>query len=218
MKKLLTLSSILILAAFGLTACGDAANTTNTTANRGNMNTMNANMMSANAMNANMANGNTAVVVNSNANNMSMDANPTDAKGFMTKAAQSGMAEVEISRMAATKATNAEVKQFAQRMVQDHTNANTELKALAAKENVTLPTEVDAEHKEVMQKLNGLSGAEFDRAFMERQVEHHEKDVNLFQAQADKGEDAEGKAFAVKTLPTLKSHLEMARDLNNKVK
>ncbi len=210
MKKL-NLTTISALAVFGLVACnGSATNTVNTTnMNRAAMNT----------------NSNVAVVVNTNANTM-MNTMSNTAGGnvssadteFMNKAAQGGMAEVELGKMASTKAQNAEVKQFGQQMTADHTRANNELKTLAAGKNVTLPTDVGAMHKATMDKLSKLSGAEFDREYVKAMVEDHEKDVAEFQKQADSGTNADVKAFAAKTLPTLKSHFEMIKAMQSKMK
>jgi putative membrane protein len=210
MKKL-NLTTISALAVFGLAACnGSATNTVNTTnMNRAAMNT----------------NSNVAVVVNTNANTM-MNTMSNTAGGnvssadteFMNKAAQGGMAEVELGKMASTKAQNAEVKQFGQQMTADHTRANNELKTLAAGKNVTLPTDVGAMHKATMDKLSKLSGAEFDREYVKAMVEDHEKDVAEFQKQADSGTNADVKAFAAKTLPTLKSHFEMIKAMQSKMK
>jgi len=164
-------------------------------------------------------------VINSNANmtgsNMSMSnsmSGMTAPNGFMTEAAKGGMAEVELSRLATTKAQNAEVKKFAQKMIEDHTNANTELKQLAGKKNVTLPTELDAEHKALKDRLSSLSGAEFDKAYINAMVSDHEKTVNLFKTQADGGTDAETRAFAAKTLPKLQGHLDMIKGIESNKK
>ncbi len=209
---------LLGLAVLGLAGCPGSA--TNTVANNANSRT---NTMVSNA------NSNQAVVINSNANmtgsnmnsNMSMSnsmGGMTAPIGFMTEAAKGGMAEVELSRVATTKGKNAEVKKFAQKMIEDHTNANAELKQLAGKKNVTLPTELDAEHKAIKDKLSGLSGAEFDKAYVNAMVSDHEKAVNLFKTQADGGTDAETRAFAAKTLPKLQGHLDMVKGIESNMK
>ncbi len=140
-----------------------------------------------------------------------------DEKEFMTTAAQGGMAEVKLGELASTKAQNAEVKAFAQKMVTDHGKANAELKDLAKKKNFTLPTDVSEDQKETYDELAKLSGAEFDKEYVKTMVDDHEKDVDAFQEQADDGDDADTKAFAAKTLPTLKSHLEMIKKIDDKV-
>jgi putative membrane protein len=211
--KIFSSMILLSLAVFGLTGCpGNATNTavTNTNTNTGSAATTNSN---ANAMNSN------ANAMNSNANAASTTTGDmTSPNGFMTEAARGGMAEVELSRTAQTKAQNAEVKAFAQKMVQDHSNANTEIKALAAKKNVTLPTEMDAAHKTMAETMAKLSGAEFDKAYVNAMVADHEKSVALFQTQANSGTDADAKALAAKTLPTLKMHLDMIKGIQGKLK
>jgi putative membrane protein len=137
---------------------------------------------------------------------------------FMPAAAQSGMAEVMLGNLALQKSQNEQVKTFAQAMVADHTAANGELAALAQSKNVTLPTEPDSKHKSAMDKLNGMSGMDFDKAFMKQMVKDHEAAVKLFSRESERGTDAETKAFAAKTLPTLQNHLQMARTLNDSVK
>jgi putative membrane protein len=199
---------LLSLAVLGLVNCSttgtnNAANS-NVHVNSGNS-MMNSNMDHSNMNNSNM--------------NMSKTTGSTGgANDFITEAAKGGMAEVELGKLASTKTQNAEVKKFAQKMVQDHSNANTELKSLAAKKNVTLPTDIGAEHKADMDKLSKLSGAEFDKEYVEAMVEDHEKDVKEFQMQADSATDPDVKAFAAKTLPTLKTHLEMIKSIQSKMK
>jgi putative membrane protein len=137
---------------------------------------------------------------------------------FYTEAAQSGMAEVALGNLALQKSTSDQIKTFAQQMVTDHTAANQELTSLAAGKNVTLPTEMDAKHKSAMDKLSAMSGTDFDKAFMKQMVKDHEAAVKLFQRESDRGTDADSKAFAAKTLPTLQNHLQMARTLSDSLK
>jgi putative membrane protein len=137
---------------------------------------------------------------------------------FWNEAAQSGMAEVMLSNLALQKSQNEQVRTFAQQMVTDHTAANSELTSLASTKNVTLPTDVDSKHRSAMDKLNGMSGTDFDKAYMKQMVKDHEAAVKLFQRQADRGDDADAKAFAAKTLPTLQGHLQMARNMNDSMK
>lgn len=132
---------------------------------------------------------------------------------FLTKAAQGGMTEVQLGRMVVERAQNAAVKQFGQHMIDDHTKSNSELTRLAGQKNVTLPQEVNSDQKSEMDKLSKLSGADFDKEYIQYMVKDHEEDVAEFQKQANDGTDAEVKAFAAKTLPTLQSHLQMARDV-----
>ena len=136
---------------------------------------------------------------------------------FMNAAAPGGMAEVEMGRLAAKQAESNEVKQFAARMIADHTKAGDELKQLAQQKKVMLPPEVSPAHKETMAKLSKLNGAEFDRAYVMAMVADHEKDVTAFAATAKGAVDADLKAYAAKTLPTLEVHLQMIRDIAAKM-
>ena len=140
-----------------------------------------------------------------------------NSSSFTTNAAQGGMAEVQLGNLALAKAQSAEVKQFAERMVADHTKANDDLKEVAAKKSVALPTEISDEQKSTLDKLSKLSGADFDKAYVKAMVEDHEKDVKEFQTQSQTGTDADVKAFATNTLPTLKAHLEMIKGIDGRM-
>jgi len=134
-------------------------------------------------------------------------------RSFVGLAAMGGVAEVEAGRLAQQKASNDAVKQFGNRMVEDHGNANAELKQLASAKGVTLPNAPDATHQAEMKRLEKLSGAQFDREFAQMMVRDHEKVVAAFDKQSKSGSDPELKAFATKTLPTLRTHLQMARQM-----
>ncbi|MEW6704488.1 MAG: DUF4142 domain-containing protein [Pseudomonadota bacterium] len=133
---------------------------------------------------------------------------------FMKKAAESGLAEVQASQLAATKATHTQVKSFAQQMVDDHTKANDELKALAGAKGVELPAEPSMAQKAKLKLLQGAEGADFDKRYArDFGVKAHEDTVSLFQKESRRSKDAEVKAWADKTLPKLQHHLEMAKDM-----
>ena len=136
---------------------------------------------------------------------------------FAKQAAMDGMAEVDLGKLAADKASNSDVKQFAQRMVDDHGKANDELKSWASSNNVTLPTEVNAQQKAMHDKLAKMSGDAFDRAYASHMVADHAKAVASFQHASKTAANADLKAWAAKTLPTLEEHHKMARDINAKV-
>jgi putative membrane protein len=139
-------------------------------------------------------------------------------KDFVMKAAQGGMAEVALGNMAASKATNADVKTFGSRMVTDHSKANDELKQLATTKGLTLPADAGAENQKTSDELSKKSGKDFDKAYMKDMVEDHEKDVKEFEKAAKDAKDADLKSWASKTLPTLQDHLKMAKDTQKKVK
>ena len=132
---------------------------------------------------------------------------------FMNDAGPGGMAEVEMGRLAVQRAANADVKEFAQQMIVDHSKAGEKLKALAQQKRVTLPPKILPQAHQTKEKLSKLSGAEFDRAYVKAMVEVHEKDVAAFEAMAKNATDADVKAFAAATAPTLRHHLEMIRGL-----
>ena len=141
---------------------------------------------------------------------------PAD-QAFVKEAAIGGMAEVDFGQLAASKATNSDVKQFGQRMVDDHGKANDELKSWASQKSVTLPTELDAKHKSEHTRLEKLSGDAFDRAYMSLMVEDHNKDVAAFERESKSAKDADLKAWVTKTLPTLQEHQKMAKDISGKL-
>lgn len=148
-------------------------------------------------------------------------------ESFVIKAAHGGMEEVEMGKMAAQKATDPRVRQFGQRMVDDHSRANDELMAIARQKGIeagsmsstdsnsrgtTASANTGSDSK--MQKMSGMSGAQFDRAYMRDMVSDHENDVAEFEQASRTVKDADLKAFIDKTLPTLREHLSEARNIN----
>jgi putative membrane protein len=137
-----------------------------------------------------------------------------DDKKFVTDAALGGMAEVELGKLATQKASSDAVKQFGQKMVDDHSKANDQLKEIASKENISIPDSLDSKHQSRIEKLSKLSGPDFDKAYVKDQVKDHKKDVSEFKSEAESGSNPNIKQFASTTLPTLQQHLSMAQDLN----
>jgi len=137
---------------------------------------------------------------------------------FVERAASGGMTEVEMGKVAQQKAANDQVKQFAARMVQDHTMANEELKQLAQSKGVAIPPVASKDHHGGKDKLSKLSGAEFDRQYMAHMVSDHRKTVAEFKKASESAKDGEVKAFASKTLPKLQEHLAQAQSINDSVK
>jgi putative membrane protein len=136
---------------------------------------------------------------------------------FATKAAQGGLAEVELGKLARDKAQSDDVKQFGQKMVDDHSKANDDLKQIAQKNNMTLPTDVSAKDRANIDRLSKLSGAAFDKAYMRDMVADHTKDSAEFHTEANSGSNSELKDFAGKYAPTIDEHLKMAKDINAKL-
>lgn len=132
---------------------------------------------------------------------------------FLNDAAMGGMTEVQLGRLAVDRASDPDVKQFGQRMVDDHSKANDQLHQLAQEKNYTLPTTLDKKHQQMIDKLSKLNGAEFDREYMSMMVKDHDKDVATFRKQSEKAKDSDVRSWAAKTLPTLEEHQRMAHDI-----
>ena len=129
-------------------------------------------------------------------------------KKFVRDAAQGGMAEVELGKLATEKASSDDVKKFGQRMVDDHSKAGDQLKQVASSEGVQLPQGLSAKDK-----LSKLSSEQFDKAYMADMVKDHTQDVADFQRESRSGSDPAVKDFASQTLPTLQDHLKQAKEI-----
>jgi putative membrane protein len=135
---------------------------------------------------------------------------------FVMQAATDGMAEVQLGKIAQQKGSSAAVKQFGQRMVDDHGKAGSELESIASKLGATPPKTLDQKHQEMVKKFEKLSGDQFDREYAQEMTKAHEQAVSLFEKQSKSGDADELKQFAAKHLPTLREHLKMARGLTDK--
>lgn len=134
-------------------------------------------------------------------------------KKFVRDAAQGGMAEVELGKLATEKASSDDVKKFGQRMVDDHTKANDQFKQVASSEGIQLPQGLSAKDKLTKERLSKLSGEQFDKAYMADMVKDHTQDVAEFQRESQSGKDPAVKDFASQTLPTLEDHLKQAKEI-----
>ena len=160
--------------------------------------------------------------------------NADDANRFIEKMGHVGAAEIKLGQLAAERAANAEVKQFGRRMVADHQKASAELKQVASKMSVTLPAQPDEKHQELADRLSKLKGAEFDREYMKAMVDGHEEVAKELErhagpaarpgersvgttGDAGAGADASVSAWASKTLPGVREHLEQARQIQTKL-
>jgi putative membrane protein len=135
------------------------------------------------------------------------------AQTFVEKAASGGMLEVESSKLAKDKAKRADVKSFADIMIRDHGKANEELKSAAQSAGLNVPAKMAKKHESKLGKLKGAKAGNFDKAYVDLQVEAHREAVELFQGFSRSGEEGELKSFASRTLPILEQHQEMAKDL-----
>jgi putative membrane protein len=137
---------------------------------------------------------------------------------FIQKAAMSDMYEVEAGKIASEKGKSDAIKQFGQKMVEAHTKATEELKGIveAEKIKVELPTKLDSKHQGLIDDLNKTSAEDFDKTYADQQENAHQTAVDLFENYSKDGDKAAVKAFASKTLPVIKEHLKMAKDLEDK--
>jgi putative membrane protein len=143
--------------------------------------------------------------------------NPADSE-WVVNAGKAGLAEVQMGNLALQKAQSADVKAFAQRMVTDHSKSNEELQQLVTAKGLTLPAQLDGEHQAGLEHLTGLSGAEFDKAYMQHMVGDHEKAIGLVQTGSNSAQDPDIKAYATKSLPILQEHAKLAGEVSGKVK
>jgi len=134
-----------------------------------------------------------------------------DVAKFAVKAANAGMTEVELGKMAETKGMSRDIKDFGSMMVKDHTKPNDELKNLASAKNITLPAIVSDEMQKHIDDLNKKTGKDFDKDYIEMMVSDHKDAIDAFEDAAKNSKDSEFKNYAVKTLPTLYKHLGAAK-------
>jgi putative membrane protein len=138
---------------------------------------------------------------------------PFDDAEFVKMAAIGGMTEVQLGKIGAEKARNADVKKLAERLVADHTKANEGLKKAAKDAGLAVPEQIDREHQAHIDHFKDFKGEDFDRAFIDHQVKDHEKDIALFTRASKEAKNSVIKDFAAKALPTLQEHLEEAKKL-----
>jgi putative membrane protein len=140
---------------------------------------------------------------------------PPSTPDFVQQVAMSDLYEVEAGKIAATRGKADAIKQFGQQMVDAHAQANAELKGVIQAENikVDLPGTLDQKHQLMIDDLMAAHEDNFDKTYIKQQVKAHEAAIELFSAYAEKGDDAVLKAFAAKTLPEIKQHLEQAKAL-----
>jgi putative membrane protein len=127
--------------------------------------------------------------------------------------AQANMAEVETGKLAQSKASSEEVKKYASHMIEDHGQMLEEQQAMAKAKGMQLPKQPKKEHQSALKKLEGMSGQEFDRAYMEQMVKDHDKTLKLVRETAKNAKDPELKQAAEKAAPDVEKHLAMAKQI-----
>ncbi|MCE7042869.1 DUF4142 domain-containing protein [Dyadobacter sp. CY312] len=134
-------------------------------------------------------------------------------KEFVLAAADGGMLEVKLGELATKNATMPKFKDFAKRMITDHTKVNGELKALAGKKQITIPSSLSTAKLQVYDSLAATTGEQFDMLYMNIMIASHEETVGLFQTESSGGNDPDFKKWAGSKIPALKHHLKMAQEL-----
>jgi putative membrane protein len=143
---------------------------------------------------------------------------PMTDKEFVETAAQGGMTEVELGKLAADKGTSPDVKKFGSHMVEDHSKANDDLKSIADKKGIAVPATLDAKHQAMVDKFQHLSGPAFDKAYVRAMVKDHEKTADCFRTESKTGQDPDVKAFAGDTLKTIEMHLSDIKSIQSSMK
>lgn len=136
---------------------------------------------------------------------------------FAIRAAQGGLSEVKLGRLAAENAGSADVKAFGQQMVEEHGKSNEELKSVAASEGMTLPSDMNGKQQAMYDHLSKLSGDEFDSAYVKGMMMDHEEDIKDFKKESQSGTDEKIKRFAAQTLPVIEGHLDKLKTIQPKL-
>jgi putative membrane protein len=142
---------------------------------------------------------------------------PFDDKEFVQNGLSGGILEVKLGELAMTKASNDLVKKFGERMTKDHAKVNEELTTVAKAMQVTVPDKMNDNHQKEFDKFGTLSGAEFDKAYIDFMVKDHEHDVKMFKKATTEAKNSQLRVFATKTLPGLEEHLKMAKEIQTQV-
>jgi putative membrane protein len=138
-------------------------------------------------------------------------------KDFVMKAAEAGLLEIKAAQLALKTSSNAEIKSFAEGMINDHGKANAELQAIAKTKAMTPRSTLSSTSEQKLKALSKKQGVEFDKAYAQAMVRDHQEAVELFKTESNSGKDAELKQWAAEKLPTLEHHLSMARELTNSI-
>ena len=145
------------------------------------------------------------------------NASSDEDKSFLTTAAQSDQNEIALSQLAAQKATSPAVKQYANKMVQDHTKLTATMKPYADQWGITPPTGPDADHQAELTKLQGLSGSDFDKEYISQMSTDHDKALTAFTTELQETKDAKFKKTVMKGKSVVAEHKKMADDMTQKM-
>ena len=137
---------------------------------------------------------------------------------FLVRAANSGMAEVKMAELASERATRADIKDVAKTIINDHQNANSQVKSLAGQRGIALPDSASDSKRRRYDDLSDERGADFDKQYVNRMIDDHEDDIDMFEDAIEDVRDPEVRNFAQNTLPRLRNHLEMLRQVKDKMR
>jgi putative membrane protein len=205
LKKHLTIGCLALF--IGLSACHSGAKDSSAVADSTNQKQI------AATDSANKAQANSADSANKAKKTLS-----EDASKFLVKNYESGMYEVQLSQMAATNALDTDVKNFAASLVTAHTAINAEIRAIAASANFALPVAVNADHQKELQDMQKITGADFDKKYINTIVDGHEKSVTSYKDAYKNLSPGDTKTFAAETLPKIEDHLAMAKKVKDRIK
>ncbi len=136
-------------------------------------------------------------------------------RAFVEKAAQDGVAEIEMAKLARKKATSTELRHFADMMLKEHGETKDKLAKMAEQLGLRLSTEPSGEHRKMLDDFANYDGEEFDKQFISTTLEEHEKDIGLYQSESEHGHNEELKRYAVEITPILKKHLDAAKSMHH---
>ena len=199
MKHTMKLAALAL--AVSLASCGDSSTTSTTTTDSSNMDSQ---PMAAASADQIPVGGSTA------------NAGMTD-QDFVTRASSMNVAEINAHKAAQTKATTADVKAHAKHMLTDHQKMGDEMKALASGKNMTISNDPPPEKQQALDVLNAKSGKDWDKGYVDAQVADHNEAISLFESGSASVKDPDLKALIDKTLPTLRSHLQMVQEAQTKL-
>ncbi len=151
-------------------------------------------------------------------NDTTVNKNEKKDAEFAVMAADGGLLEEQLGRLAQSNAASEQVRAFGKQMIDDHGAANNELEMIAQKKNIAIPESLSSDSKSTYDDLAKKKGADFDKAYCDAMVNDHKEDISLFKKEAEKGEDAELKSWAQNKLATLEHHLQMAEAAQKSVK
>ena len=153
----------------------------------------------------------------SRSNQVAQSVSELDSK-FMTEAANIGLTEISLGKLASERSSNSKIKHFGNMMVKDHMHANHELQNIASEKNITLPDSLSKSSKKECDDLKKKKGKAFDKAYIDMMVDGHQKVLSQFEDLEKHGTDSQLKAFVSKTIPVIQDHLDSAKAIKESIK